>query len=161
SASRDVTFFKAGRFVAGLDADLPLVAAVPSYAFATPVLGGQFAVSMLTFVAHSRADVDVTPTGPRGNTLSRSFGASTTARGDRSPMRTVKWTHGVKNFMVYPTGAIPVGDYVPNRLANIGIGHAAIDAGAGYTYLDPTKGHEFSAVGGFTFNFINGQTQYQ
>ena len=33
----------------------------------------------------------------------------------------------------------------PNRLANIGIGHAAVDGGFGYTYLDPSKGHEFSA----------------
>jgi len=161
SADASRTFFKGGRFVAGLDADLPLVGAVPSYAFHTPVLGGQFAVSMLTFVARNRVDIDATLTGPRGNTISGAFGDSTTGWGDLYPMATLKWNHGVNNFMVYATGDIPVGDYDPNRLANIGIGHAAIDAGAGYTYLDPTKGHEFSAVGGFTYNFINGQTQYQ
>src|SRR5262245_39216266 len=33
SASRDITFFKGGRFVAGLGADLPLVGSIPSYAF--------------------------------------------------------------------------------------------------------------------------------
>ena len=49
----------------------------------------------------------------------------------------------------------------PTRLANLGIGHGAIDAGAGYTYLNPQTGHEFSGVLGFTYNFINPSTQYQ
>ncbi|MGB8744157.1 MAG: transporter [Xanthobacteraceae bacterium] len=46
-------------------------------------------------------------------------------------------------------------------LANIGIGHGAIDAGAGYTYFNPQMGHEFSAVGGFTYNLTNQATDYQ
>ena len=33
--------------------------------------------------------------------------------------------------MVYGAGDIPVGDYSTNRLSNIGIGHGAIDFGAG------------------------------
>ena len=44
---------------------------------------------------------------------------------------------GVNNSMVYGTGLIPIGDYDPNRLANLGIGHGAIDFGGGYTYFDP------------------------
>jgi hypothetical protein len=63
--------------------------------------------------------------------------------------------------MVYGAGDIPVGDYNPNRLANIGIGHGAIDFGAGYTYLNPATGTEFSGVGGVTYNFKNPDTQYQ
>ena len=55
--------------------------------------------------------------------------------------------------MTYATGNIPIGAYDPNRLANLGIGHAAIDGGAGYTYFNPQTGHEFSAVGGLTYNF--------
>jgi Putative MetA-pathway of phenol degradation len=31
----------------------------------------------------------------------------------------------------------------------------------GYTYFDPTKGHEFSAVASFTYNFENDHTQYK
>jgi len=46
-------------------------------------------------------------------------------------------------------------------LANLGIGHSAIDAGGGYTYFNPQTGHEFSATAGFTYNFINQSTQYQ
>ena len=53
------------------------------------------------------------------------------------------------------------GAYSSTRLANIGIGHGAIDAGGGYTYFNPQTGHEFSAVLGFTGNFKNPDTQYQ
>ena len=63
--------------------------------------------------------------------------------------------------MTYVTGDIPVGAYDPARLSNLGIGHAAIDGGGGYTYFNPAAGHEFSAVAGFTYNFKNHDTQYQ
>jgi hypothetical protein len=56
---------------------------------------------------------------------------------------------------------IPVGDYDSARLANLGLGHGAIDGGLGYTYLNPANRLEFSAVVGMSFNFINPSTQYQ
>lgn len=59
------------------------------------------------------------------------------------------------------TGDIPVGAYDPRRLANIGIGHGAIDGGGGYTYFNPQMGHEFSAVAGLTYNFENPDTNYK
>ena len=58
-------------------------------------------------------------------------------------------------------GDIPVGDYNSARLANLGLGHGAIDGGLGYTYLNPANRLEFSAVVGMTYNFINPSTQYQ
>ena len=63
--------------------------------------------------------------------------------------------------MVYLTGNIPVGDYDPDRLANLGLGHGAIDAGYGYTYFDPAARNEFSVVAGMTYNFENPDTDYQ
>ena len=77
------------------------------------------------------------------------------------PQVSLKWNQGVNNFMVYGTGDIPVGDYDLNRLANLGIGHGAIDGGAGYTYFNPHTGNEFSAVVGVTYNLKNTNTQYQ
>lgn len=76
-------------------------------------------------------------------------------------MFALRWNAGVHNYMAYVTGDIPVGAYNPTRLANIGIGHGAIDAGGGYTYFNPQTGHEFSAVLGMTYNFKNPDTQYQ
>jgi len=63
--------------------------------------------------------------------------------------------------MTYATGDIPVGAYDPSRIANLGIGHGAIDGGGGYTYLNPATGHTFSGVAGFTYNFKNPDTQVQ
>ena len=63
--------------------------------------------------------------------------------------------------MTYVMADIPVGAYDLTRLSNIGIGHGAIDAGGGYTYFDPTKGHEFSAVAVLTYNLTDTSTNYQ
>jgi hypothetical protein len=84
-----------------------------------------------------------------------------TGFGDLYPQATLKWNAGVHNFMTYVMGDIPVGAYDSTRLSNIGIGHGAIDVGGGYTYFDQKKGHEFSAVAGFTYNFTNPSTNYQ
>ena len=81
--------------------------------------------------------------------------------GDLIPQFALRWNAGVNNYMVYATGDIPVGMYDSMRLANLGIGHGAIDAGGGYTYFSPQTRHEFSGVLGFTYNFINTAAQYQ
>ena len=57
-------------------------------------------------------------------------------------------------------GSAPVGAYDPNRLAGVGLGHWALDAGMGYTFLSP-GGFEFSLTAGMTYNFVNPSTQYQ
>jgi hypothetical protein len=77
------------------------------------------------------------------------------------PAASLKWNRDVHNFMVYATTGIPVGVYDPTRLASMGLGHWAADAGAGYTYLNEQIGFEWSAVAGLTYNFINPYTQYQ
>ena len=142
---------------------------LPSYVFATPVLGGQASVSLLaaygvvgTTLAGTLSGV---ATGPLGNSVpfarSDTISDTTWGFGDLAPMFQLKWNAGVNNFMTYVTGDIPVGAYQSTRLSNIGIGHGAIDAGGGYTYFNPQTGHEFSGVLGFTYNFVNTSTQYQ
>lgn len=147
-----------------LDARADLGLFVPTYTFETPVFGGQLAVSVLTVVGRTKTSLDGTLTaslGPLTATRQGALSDSVTGFGDIIPMASLKWNSGVHNFMTYVTGDIPVGDYDPNRLSNIGIGHGAIDGGLGYTYFDPTKGHEFSAVAGFTYNFRNPDTDYR
>jgi hypothetical protein len=144
------------------NADLALGNA--TYVFASPVLGGQAALGLTSIFGRNDTSIDATVTGglgPFGFTRSASFADSLTAFGDLYPMATLRWNQGVNNYMVYATADLPAGAYDPNRLSNLGIGHWAIDSGAGYTYFDPQKGHEFSAVAGFTYNFINPYTQYQ
>jgi hypothetical protein len=155
-----------GNLNVNLNADADLFMAAPSYVFATPVLGGQAAVALLVPFGRSKASVDATLTGNLGLggpgfTISGSSSDSVTGFSDLVPQFSLRWNAGVHNFMTYVTGNLTVGRYDPNRLANLGIGHDAIDGGGGYTYFNPQTGHEFSAVLGFTYNFENEFTQYK
>jgi hypothetical protein len=149
---------------ASLHATGDLAFVVPSYTFASPVMGGQLAVQMATITGSTSANVNGTVTAslpPFSLVRTDSIGDTTTGFGDLYPEVSLKWNMGVNNFMTYITGDIPVGNYSSASLSNLGLGHGAIDAGGGYTYLNPATGHEFSAVAGFTYNFINPVTQYQ
>jgi hypothetical protein len=141
---------------------------MPTYTFVTPVLGGQLTVGALglygrvsTFLGADLSGTLTTPFGTLPFVRSDSISDSVTGFGDLLPIATLRWNHGVHNYMTYITGDIPVGAYDSARLSNIGIGHGAVDTGAGYTYFDPMNGHEFSAVLGFTANLLNQSTQYQ
>jgi hypothetical protein len=161
SSGAGTQFPRGGRIDVGIAGLGDLVFFGPAYAFATPVLGGQLAVNILGAAGRNEASAALSLTGPMGNTIALSRAQDLTSFGDVIPQVTLKWNMGVNNFMVYGAGDIPVGDYDPTRLANLGIGHGAIDFGGGYTYFDPKKGNEFSWVAGATYNFKNTSTQYQ
>ena len=153
---------------ANVQANLNLCFCVATYTFATPVLGAQASVSLMgvygansTSLAGSLTGTLTTPDGTSSFSRFDSINSSLTAFGDLYPSFTLKWNAGVHNYMTYITGDIPVGAYNSSRLANIGIGHGAIDAGGGYTYFNPQTGHEFSGVLGVTYNFMNNATQYR
>jgi Putative MetA-pathway of phenol degradation len=76
-------------------------------------------------------------------------------------MASLRWNFGVNNFMTYLTGNLTTGRYEQQRIADLGLGHNAIDAGGAYTYFDQKTGREFSATLGFTYNFENEHTNYQ
>ena len=154
-------FVQGGQIRAGIDGDADILAFGPTYIFEEPVLGGQAALSLQWVLGHSKGSVEATLTGPGGGQISGERTDTLTSYGDLLPMGSVKWNQGVNNFMVYLTGDIPIGDYDPDRLANLGLGHAAIDAGVGYTYFNPHAGHEFSITGGLTYNFENPDIDYQ
>lgn len=160
-ASGGKTFELGGKIVGGLSGQANLAAFGPTYTFATPVIGAQLSVSLLGIAGASMASVDATLTGPLGRTISGSRSDEVGGFGDMIPQAALKWNKGVNNFMTYVTGDIPAGNYSSNRLANLGIGHAAIDSGGAYTYLNPTTGREFSATLGLTYNFENMTTHYQ
>ena len=160
-AGRTASFTRGGRIEAGLDTASNYFLVTPSYALETPVLGGQFGLA-LTFLAGNYASTaSATLVAPSGASLSGSSSDSMTELGDLYPLASLKWSRGVHNFLTYFTAGVPTGAYDPNRQASLGLGHWAIDSGVGYTYFDEDKGHEFSAVVGFTYNFMNPITQYQ
>ncbi len=135
----------------------------PTYVFATPFLGGQASASLLTAFGSNDTALNATLAGTVGPIpFSRTIDLSqtTVGIGDLVPQFAVRWNAGVNNYMTYLTGDIPAGVYSSSNLANLGIGHGAIDGGVGYTYFDQKAGHEFSAVFGLTGNFKNTSTGY-
>jgi hypothetical protein len=169
AAAREVTIGKLNPAVnvnlnLNLTAKPDLVLVAPSYVFATPVFGGQFAVSMGAAAGRSSGELDGTLTvavGPFSATRQGQISDARYGFSDLYPQASLRWNSGVNSWMVYATGDMPVGTYDSSRLANLGIGHGAIDAGAGYTYFDPKSGHVFSVVTGLTYNFVNPSTDYQ
>ena len=143
---------------AGLKTSAPLLLFQPGYAFEERILGGQPYFGLGWGPGTNRSSVDVTLSPPG---IGGSRGDSVSGGTDLYPFASLAWAQGNDNWMTYLTGDIPVGAYNSNRLANLGIGHAAIDAGGGYTYLNNTTGREFSAVLGFTYNWENTDTQYK
>ena len=98
--------------------DLAFIA--PSYAFATPVLGGQASLSMTTVVGGVSTSLSGTLSGSLsagGITVpfmrSDSFGSAVTGVGDLYPQAAIKWNQGVYNYMVYLMGDIPVATTPP------------------------------------------------
>src|SRR5882762_9315336 len=169
AASREIT---TGRIPANVNVNLnlslsgqaDLVVLSPTYTFASPVLGGQLSIGVASWFGKSAASLAGTLTATSGPIVATRTGMlqdSLTSYGDVVPTVTLRWNQGVNNYMVYATGDIPVGDYNPTRLANLGIGHGTIDAGGAYTYFNPATGNEFSATAGFTYNFKNPDTQYR
>ena len=150
-----------GRTALGVEAKADLFLFAPSYVFADPVAGGQAAVGLTGLFGRMKVDASATLTGPRGTVISGSRSDTLDGIGDLYPTASLKWNRGDHNFLAYTMAGVPVGSYQAGRLANLGTNHWSLDLGGGYTYLDAKKGHELSAVLGFTFNGENNDTSYK
>jgi hypothetical protein len=156
SAGASKALNRGGQVSFGVDTEFFGQFIVPTWTPDTRVLGARPSFSVAFFPGWNRTSADV-GLGP----LSASRTDSVTGFGDLYPTAQLFWNEGgVHNWMAYLTGDIPVGAYDPDRLANLGLGHAAIDAGGAYTYLDTKTGWEFSATAGLTYNFENTDTDY-
>ena len=150
-----------GSVVAGLNARVDALVEGVTYTSALPVLGGQAGFSLLAAPGNLGVGINATLTGPLGNTISGTRTDNRTTVSDVFYQGTLKWNQGVNNEMIYIAGNIPSGTYDNNRLANLSFGFVGFDAGAGYTYLNPQTGNEFSIVGGVTYSLPNPWLQYQ
>ncbi len=124
----------------------------PIYAPAATMLGGAPAL----FVSFG-AGWNTAQASQSEASLSQTVSGAT----DVSPGAILGWARGNYYWLAYLTGNIPVGSYDSQRLANVGIGHAAIDAGSAYTYDNARTGLSTSVGIGFTYNFENYSTDYQ
>jgi len=161
NADASKSFIVGGNLTAGIDATGDLLFFFPTYTFTQPVLGGQAAFGLGWAVGRLRGSAEVTVTGPQGNTVTEQRTDTVTGGSDLYGLGTLKWHDGNNNYMAYTMFGAPTGAYQLGRLANLSTNHWSIDAGGGYTYFDEKKGHEFSLVAGFTYNFENPDTDYK
>ncbi|QJR10825.1 hypothetical protein DSM104443_01895 [Usitatibacter rugosus] len=159
SSGSSKNFVTGGNLVAGLEADADLLFFVPTYTFKEPVAGGQAALSLAWAVGQFKATASSILTGREGGSNERGRTDKASGGSDLYPLASLKWHEGDSSTMAYVMGGIPVGVYQAGRLANIGLNHASIDGGFGYTYM--AKGNEFSVVGGITYNWENDDTNYK
>jgi hypothetical protein len=163
--ARDLTFSTTltASINASLKSTIDLGIAIPTYTFEQRFFGAQATVGLFTALGYVDTNLQgqISGTlGPLGFAKSGSITDTTTTPTDLIPIAQLRWNAGVHNFLLYGTGDLPAGQYDRTSLANTGIGHYALDGGVGYTYLNPQTGHEFSAVAGFTHNYINPYTEY-
>ena len=158
NADKSKSFQHGTSINAGLSARESLVLMQLGYVAEEKILGGQpyLGVGWGPGTNTTTASVSVVNPSTQLNRSNTSNGST-----DIYPLASVTWNQGNNNFKTYVTGDIPVGTYSPTSLAAIGIGHAAMDAGGGYTYLNNTTGLEFSGVLGATYNWMNTQTNYK
>lgn len=158
NADKSKSFQHGTSINAGLSARESLVLIQLGYVAEEKILGGQpyLGVGWGPGTNTTTASVSVVNPSTQLNRSNTSNGST-----DIYPLASLTWNQGNNNFKTYVTGDIPVGTYSPTSLAAIGIGHAAIDAGGGYTYLNNTTGLEFSGVLGATYNWMNTQTNYK
>lgn len=155
SGSRPLDF--GGDLKLGVDARYFGQFIVPAYTPDVNIWGGRPSFSLAVIPAYNSVSADVSIAG--GAPVSAQD--SVTGMSDLYPTAQLFWNRDVHNYMAYVTGNIPIGDYDPNRLSNLGLGHGAIDIGGAYTYLDAATGWEFSATAGLTYNFRNSDTGYK
>lgn len=160
-AGRSKEFTIGGRITLGMDVDIDLLLAVPTYVFTDPVLDGQFSISIAGLLGSADVDVSATLEGPNEGIISGSESDSLTSYGDLYPAAYLRWNNGNHNTMTYFMLGVPVGSYEVGRLANIGTNHWSVDAGGGYTYFNTENGREFSATLGLTYSLENPDTDYQ
>ena len=158
NADKSKNFQHSTSINAGLSARESLVLMQLGYVAEEKILGGQpyLGVGWGPGTNTTTASVSVVNPSTQLNRSNTSNGST-----DIYPLASLTWNQGNNNFKTYVTGDIPVGTYSPTSLAAIGIGHAAMDAGGGYTYLNNTTGLEFSGVLGATYNWMNTQTNYK
>jgi len=158
SADKSKTFQHGQSLNAGLSARESFVLMQLGYVAEEKILGAQPYIGVGWGPGTNTTTASVSVTNP-----SVQFNRANTSNGgtDIYPLASLTWNSGNNNYKTYITGDIPVGTYSPTSLSSIGIGHAAMDAGGGYTYLNNTTGFEVSGIVGATYNWQNSQTNYK
>jgi hypothetical protein len=125
------------------------------------VLGGNFALSLITPIGWKDVSAGLSIAGPGGTTLASGLQSDDVAFGDPVPGALLGWHAGNWHWNVGMMVNVPIGFWKRGNLSNIGFNRTAIDTNAAVTWLDPNLGLEVSTAVGFTYNFKNPDTEYK
>ena len=158
SGSATTGIFNGRQLLVGVHSTFNSIWLTPAYTPAGKVFGGTLTFTLTGLFGYNRQSgtVQLQPSG-----FYAARGESLTSGGDLYPQVLIAWSKGNHSWMTYLTGDVPCGSYNPDRYAEIGLGHWAADLGGAYTYSSEESGLEFSATLGFTYNWMNRDTQYQ
>ena len=160
SASGSRTLPRGNTLNLGLSTQAAIAFFTPTWVPNEKWFGGQPSFSLTFGYGWNKVNADLSVSTALG-TATRNASDTDEGGTDLFPQAQIAWNSGLNNWMVYVMGGLPVGSYSSTRLANIGIGHSAIDMGGAYTYLNTKTGLEASATLGFTYNMMNTSTNYQ
>jgi len=153
-------FTRGGLITTGLHLSGSEILATPTFTFRGAPLGGRASIGLGWGFGKQDATSDATLSSTAGAVVATDVSNSNSGMTDLYPEAKLRWNDGTSNYMVYATGAVPIGAYSPDRLAYIGLNHAAIDGGGAFTYWDRQTGREVSATLGVTYNWENTDTHY-
>jgi len=119
-----------------------------------PVLGGALGLSAMVAGSH----IDFSGTALSGLVEAQVEGWGVT---DTSLKAQLGWGEGSFFHNAYVMAILPTGRYDTGLYPSTGLGRAALDAGWGFTWVEPSTMIQFNGQLGFTYNFNNDATDYQ
>jgi hypothetical protein len=150
-----------GNIAAGIDgtiaADFPAVLWVPS----TNILGGTLSAGAMLPFGQVWASASALLSGPRGNQFGVSRGDTAFVIGDPVLTASMAWKLGNTYVQLSDLLNIPVGEYREDALANLAFHRVADDRSVAASWHEPKSGWDVSGKTGFTFNGVNGATDYR
>jgi hypothetical protein len=155
-----------GNIVSEVEVDAKIDFATGLWVTPAEILGGNLAFSLTVPIGEPAVRAGAVISGPIlnrliGGPLALRASDATLNYGDPVLASLIGWHSGNWHWKLAAAASIPAGAYQPGELSNVALNRWVGDFAAAMTYLDPARGIELSAVGGFTVNGENSDTDYR
>lgn len=122
----------------------------------TQILGGTLGLSTTVGIGHIDLDATLSAGGSGLEADTAGWGAL-----DTWIKAQLGWSEGTFFHTAYVSAVLPTGTYETGFSPSTGLNRPAIDAGWGFTWIEPNSKIQLNGTLGFTYNFENTATDYQ